>query len=125
MDRQEIIGVLAGLEDWFSMDHDERFAGYDARFRTILNALEGAPNVVEAKVIKSTRHPTVSLQVVFDRASLGKNAKEVADDLYAGSPKIRLQPVGEDGLNISVHTLNDGEDRMVAEGLRRVLSMGG
>lgn len=125
LDRQDIVGVVASLTEWFSMDHEARFADYDAKFATILNALEGAPNVREAKVVKVSRHPGVTLHVVLDSAALGKTAQEVVDELYAESPRIRVLRQGEDTLNVNVHTLNDGEDRIVADRLRRVLTMRG
>ena len=38
-----------------------------------------------------------------------------------GNPGIRVLPEGTDGLNINVHTLNDGEEQVVAERLKAVL----
>ncbi len=123
LDRQDIVGVVTGLNEWFSMDHEARFAEYDTKFATILNGLEGAPNIREAKVVEVSRHPGVTLHVVLDSATLGKTAQEVADELYAENPRIRVLRQGKDTLNVNVHTLNDGEDRIVADGLRRVLTM--
>ena len=124
LDTQEIVGVLTGIEDWFSMDHDARFAEYDGRMSTIANGLEGAPNVVEAKKVETARHPGVTMHVVLDTASLGKSVEEVVDELYEGESRVRVMKEDEKTLNVCVHTLNDGEDRIVAQGLRQVLTGG-
>jgi L-seryl-tRNA(Ser) seleniumtransferase len=122
LDTQEIVGLLTGIEDWFSMDHDARFAEYDARMATIANGLEGAPNVIETKKVETARHPGVTMHVVLDTASLGKSVEEVVDDLYEGESRIRVMKEDEKTLNVCVHTLNEGEDRVVAQGLRQVLT---
>ncbi len=122
LDTQEIVGLLTGIEDWFSMDHDARFAEYDARIATIANGLEGAPNVIETKKVETPRHPSVTCHVVFDTASLGKSADQVVDELYEGDSRIRVQKANDNTLNVCVHTLNDGEDRLVAQGLRQTLT---
>lgn len=122
LDIEEVVGLLTGIEDWFSMDHDDRFAEFDARMSTIINGLEGAPNVTGAQKIETPRHPGVTLHVSFDKESLGKSADAVVDELYENG--VRIQKQDETTLNICVHTLNDGEDRQVAQGLRQVLTGG-
>ena len=121
LDRQEIVGLVVGLDEWLSMDHEARFSEYDETFARIQKGLEGASHVRATKVVRSGRHPGVSLHVVLDSEGLGKSAQEVSDELYAGNPRIRVLHEGGDTININVHTLNEGEDEIVAERLRKVL----
>ena len=45
----------------------------------------------------------------------------IEEELDAGSPRIWLASEGDDTLAINVHTLNEGEDRTIAERLRDAL----
>jgi D-glucosaminate-6-phosphate ammonia-lyase len=121
VDRQEIIGLVVGLEEWFSMDHEARFREYDIKFDAIKHGLQGVASVRKAEVVRTTRHPGVTLHVVIDSETLGKQARDVMDELQKGKPGIRMLVAGQDMLNINVHTLKDGEEQIVAQRLRQVL----
>ena len=125
LDRQEIAGVVAALDEWFTMDHEARFSEYDAKIAIIQEGLQGASHLRETEAVRTSRHPGVTLHVVLDSEALGKSAQEVADELYAGNPRIRVLREGSDTLNINVHTLNDGEERIVADRLRDLLEKAG
>ncbi len=124
LDLPDIVGLLTGVEDWFTMDHEARFAEYDAKITTIINELKVAPNVIETKKVETPRHPSVTLHVAFDSESLGKSLEDVINALYDGNPRIRVREENENTLNVCVHTLKDGEDRIVARRLRQVLANG-
>ena len=120
----EIVGLLTGVEDWFTMNHEARFAEYDSKFATLIRELEGKTNVIGVKKIETPRHPGVCLHVVFDEKALGKSVEEVVDALYNGDPRIRVREGDGNTLDLSVHTLNEGEEMIVAEGIERVLAGG-
>lgn len=122
LDTEEIVGLVTGIGDWFSMDHDARFAEYDARMATIANGLEGAPNVIETKKVETPRHPGVTFHVVLDTDSLGKSVGQVVEELYEGEHRIRVMEEDEKTLNVCVHTLLEGQDRIIAQGLRQVVT---
>ena len=122
IDRQEIFGLVAALEAWFSMDHEKRFMEYDAKFDVIERGLQGIPNVLGTKVLHVPRHPGVTLHLVLNTTGLGKNAQQVARELQDGNPCIRVLSEGDDTINVNVHTLNEGEERVVADRLRSVLT---
>ena len=91
----------------------------------IQKGLQGAPYLRETEVIRTSRHPGVTLHVVLDSEGLGKSAQEVADELYAGNPRIRVLQEGNDTLNLNVHTLNDGEEQVGGDRLRALLEKAG
>ena len=54
---------------------------------------------------------------------MGKNADEVAKELLDGSPRIRLAGEGgDDTLVVNVHTLNEGEEQIIADRMKEVLA---
>ncbi len=125
LDRQEIVGLVTALEDWFSMDHEERFEGYGAKFDVIEGALQGLSAVRRARVEQVARHPGVTLLASLDTQALGKTVQQVIAELRDGNPSVRVLSAGTDTLNINVHTLNDREEHVVADRLKSVLGIEG
>jgi len=121
VDRQEIVGLVVAVEEWFSMNHEERFMVYNRRFDVIEKAVKGLANVNEAKVVRVTRFPGVTLHVTLNTQRLGKDAQSVVRALDAGNPRVRVLLGGPDTLNVNVHSLADGQAEVVAERLRAVL----
>jgi len=131
LDRQEIIGVVAALDRWFSMNHEDRIQQYEDRMAVIQKELRGVPSLSSdlisyKRLLGTTRHganyPGVSLQVVFNPEAVGKTAQQVAAELDAGNPRIWLFVEGDGTLVINTHVLNEGEDKILGERLREVLS---
>ncbi len=122
LDRQEIIGLVAALEDWFTMNHEDRLMLYTARFSVIEQALAGVGAVRETEVVPNTTFALAALDVLLNTEALGKTAQDVTRQLDVGTPRIRLSSRDNDALVINVHNLNEGEEAIVAERLREILS---
>ena len=120
VDRQEIVGVVTAINDWFNMDHEERILEYDARFSTIIDAIIDIEGV-KTKRIEITHYVPYRLQVRLDTNVVGKNALQIKNELDTGDPSIWLGARTDDTLEIVVNTLNHGEDQIVAHQLRRAL----
>jgi D-glucosaminate-6-phosphate ammonia-lyase len=117
LDRQEIVAVVVALQGWLTMDHAARFASYEKRAASLHGALKGVPNLE----ITPDGCPVSGLRVVVEEKAAGKTATEVAAELQAGNPSIWVHLEG-DAITISVSTLVDGDELVVADGLKRVLA---
>jgi L-seryl-tRNA(Ser) seleniumtransferase len=123
LDRQEIVAVVLALEEWLTMNHEERFLRYGARADVILRAVAGVPGVEAYRIsARETPLPVVrdGVRLVFDPAKAPKTAAAVADALRAGDPMVWVYAQG-DTLNVSVAFFADGEEAIVAERLRQAL----
>lgn len=120
VDRQEVVATVVALQEWFSMNHEERFALQERRIQTIAHALEGLPHITVQRLWER-QGPWLRLQVTLDEKALGRTASTVQQALRQGNPSIRVRAEGNRIL-IAVHTLQEGEDRIVAERLRAALS---
>lgn len=120
VDRQEVVATVVALQEWFSMNHEERFALQERRIQTIAHALEGLPHITVHRLWER-QGPWLRLQVTLDEKALGRTASTVQQALRQGNPSIRVRAEGNRIL-IAVHTLQEGEDRIVAERLRAALS---
>lgn len=119
VDRQDVVAVIAALDEWFTMNHEDRLISIDNRLTTMEGDLQGIPNV-EAKVVRHENFWGASLQLTLD-SKLGKTAKEVADDLDRGEPRIWVNPETENTIIVNAHTLQEGEGAIVARELRQSL----
>lgn len=123
VDRQEIVGVVAALKRWFSMNHEDRFLAYKRKFDAIQQGLRGARNVKETRLVPNPFPAWPSrLDVRIDTRTLGKNCDQVARELIEGYPSIDVATEGQDTIVLNVHNLNEGEETIVIEKLRTVLA---
>ena len=123
VDRQEIVGPVTALEAWLDIDHEERLVRYGVRFSAIEQAVQGVSGLKETKVVTTNNFYGVSLHLVLDTGKLDKTAADVLNELLEGTPRIRLAAEGDDTLTVNVHTLNEGEEHVIADRLRDILDV--
>jgi seryl-tRNA(Sec) selenium transferase len=119
LDRQEIVAVVAALEEWLAMDHDQRLAGQEQTLRTIGQELDGLPGVQVEYLRRDGAAPRL-LRVQIDPAAAARAAPVVIADLRAGSPPIYVG-TEPDALLVNPSTLFPGEEQIVAQRLRALL----
>ena len=66
-------------------------------------------------------HTLSNLHVTFDTAISGKDAAQVAQELDAGTPRIKVNTHGKETIVISAYTLNAGEEDIIANAMRHLL----
>ena len=120
IDRQEIIATVVALREWMTMNHEDRFASQERRIQTIESSLKGLPNVTTEQIWEK-QGPWMRLRITVDESALGKTAESIQEELRRGDPCIWVG-VAQEPLTIAVHNLMEGEDQVVAERLREVLS---
>ena len=121
IDRQNIIAVVASLKAWFTMNHEDRLLENERRLSTMQTKLQGIPNV-EATVAQSKQFWGFTLYVGLDSKALGKNAQQVAAELDQGNPRIMVETEDEEKITVIPHGLHEGEEDIVVDRLREVLS---
>jgi L-seryl-tRNA(Ser) seleniumtransferase len=124
LDRQTIVSVVVALQEWLETDHDQRWAGYTEKVRTIAACVRGAANVMTAPMYftmdeRLESDPVNCLALRFDSGS-GKSARSVSDVLASGDPSIRTV-ILDDVLIIAVDTVLDGQELVIGERLRQAL----
>ena len=121
-DRQQVVAVVVALDAWFTMDHEARIAEYDRRITAIERAAKGLPGVETDVYWSPDSFYGSFLTITVEAATLGKDAKQIGVEMYEGEPSILLQTPDAETVRIFVYTLTDGEDRMIADRLKAVLT---
>ena len=132
--REEVVGMLVAIESWVHRDHAAEWAGWVTRAEVIAAAARQVPGVTaivarEPWEDRSNRSPRVTLR--WTAAQLGLTGQQAADLLYDGEPRVAIGGAmdrpregmpGDAGIALTTSMLAPGDERVVAERLRAVLS---
>ena len=123
VDRQEMIGAVAAVKRWMTIDHEDRLVQAEQQCQTIIAPLRGIPGVKVELIDNVIGHLAYGVNLEVDPAVAGLTVHEVVDRLKAGDPPIwtRVRD-GEDCITIHVFGLSNGEDEIVGERLAALLS---
>lgn len=122
IDRQEVVAVYAALREWLTMNHEDRFAAYEARISTLRSDLSAIPNIKLSGY--PDNGPFEGLRITIDAEKLGKSAVEIVAELDSGNPAIWVRFRPEDDANsfiVRMPTLKEGGEKVIAERLREIL----
>ena len=116
IDRQEMIGLVAAVRRWFTMDHEERLANVEQQCQNVIAPLKNVSGVT-VKMIESTvgNHP-FGVQLNVDPTKTTLTVQDVVDKLKMGDPPIwtRVEE-NEDYIVIHPFGFAEGEDKIVGE----------
>ena len=122
-DRGEVIGVVAALRRWFSMDHERRLAIEEAKrtaFYRVLNDISGVDVVVPTT---PQLGPNTTVFIHFDPAVLGLGGHEVIKRLEEGDPPIWTRTHDDGGsIGIGVQMLSDEQVETVIQRITEIVS---
>lgn len=132
--KEQIVGMVAAV-DWFLSQTDE---GMQAEFRKradlIAATLKDLPTMQSQILVPPLANQVPHLLLQYDQAKIKISPLEVAEKLRRGTPSIEVNPAtgrtdGAAGLPSNANTivvgvwmLNPGEDVIVANRLKEVLS---
>jgi L-seryl-tRNA(Ser) seleniumtransferase len=116
VDRQEIVGAVAAVRHWMTMNHEERLAKAERQCRTIQAPLLRIPGLNATIMENVIGHQPFGVRLDVDPAVTGKTNHDVVNELKEGDPPVwtRVKD-GEDFIAIHVFGLRDGEEEIVSE----------
>jgi L-seryl-tRNA(Ser) seleniumtransferase len=116
VDRQEMMGVLAAVRRWMTMNHEERLADSESKSRTILSSLQGIPGLKVELIDNVIGHQAFGVTLSIDPQEAGMTGQDLVARLKEGDPPIwtRVRD-GEEQIIIHVFGLRDGEDAIVGQ----------
>ena len=116
IDRQEMVGAVAAVRRWMTMNHEERLAETETKCRNMLNPLQGIPGVTVELLDNIIGHQPYGVTLEVDSSVTGISAHDVVDLLKAGDPPIwtRVRE-GDTGIVLHAFGLNEGEDKIVGQ----------
>jgi D-glucosaminate-6-phosphate ammonia-lyase len=120
LDRQEIVAVMVAIQEWFTMDHDERLALQERRLTAISQRLAGAPGVTTTVLHNVGPAPRV-LRITLDPGVARQDHDSLIRGLTSGTPAIAVGTDGN-GILVNVSTVWQGDEEIVADRLAGLLT---
>ena len=116
VDRQEMIGAVAAVRHWMTMNHEDRLADSERRSRSILSACAGISGLRAELIDNVIGHHAYGLNLWVDPAVAGFDIYDLRDRLKDGDPPVWTRVRDEDDF-IAIHMfgLNPGEEITVGE----------
>lgn len=131
--REEIIGMWTAVEMWAKRDHGEEFRKWTSWLETINSQIKKIPGVTtEIKQPTGRSNPSPDLLVQWDPAIIPLTGYEVENVLWDQSPRIAVSGAGsylpfppnfKPNILINSSQLEEGEEKLIAESVYKVLSM--
>jgi len=125
--KEDTIALLAAVERFVKLDPQVEQKEWERRIGVIEQAVKDVPTVECERVTPLIANHFPHLQVTWDEKRVKVTRAQVTKELMAGDKPIQIGRVGgtgEKGILISVFTLQQGEERIVAERLVGILKKG-
>ena len=116
VDRQEMVGAVAAVRRWMTMNHEDRLAETELKCRNMLKPLQSIPGVTAELIDNIIGHQPYGVTLELDSAVASLAAEDVVNRLKAGDPPIwtRIRE-GDTGIILHAFGLNEGEDEVVGQ----------
>ncbi len=123
--KEDMVAAWAAVERFVHLDHKAEWREWEGRLAVIEKALEGIPTLHMERIVPPIANCVPHLLLTWDEKRFRLTPAQLARKLAAGDPPVQLGRVhgtGDKGTLVSVLMLQDGEERIVAERLRAVLT---
>jgi len=116
IDRQEMVGVVAAVRRWFTMNHEERLAQIEQQSQNIIAPLKNILGLKASMLGNIIGHKPFGVRIEVDESETGMTAQDIVNKLKAGDPPIWTRVLeGDDFIVIHSFGLREGQDKMVGE----------
>jgi L-seryl-tRNA(Ser) seleniumtransferase len=116
IDRQEIVGCVAAVRRWMTLNHEERLADAEQRSMIMVNALAGIPGVSATFIENVIGHHAFGVKLDVDPVVTGLTNQDVVDRLKQGDPPIWTRVRDhETFIILTTFGLKPGEEQVVAD----------
>jgi L-seryl-tRNA(Ser) seleniumtransferase len=123
--KEDMVALLAAVERFVKTDAAAEWREFSRRLGVLEAAVADVPTVRGERIVPPIANHVPHLQLTWDERRLKLTRAHVTRELAAGDPSIRIGRVpgtGDRGILISVLTLQEGEERVVADRLRAILT---
>jgi L-seryl-tRNA(Ser) seleniumtransferase len=124
--KEDMIALLAAVERYVKLDHQAERSEWERRIGVIEQALKDIPTLQTERLVPEIANHVPHVLLTWDEKRFKFTPADLTRQLAAGDPSIavgRVGGTGDKGLLVSVFTLQDGEEQLVAERLHTLLAV--
>jgi L-seryl-tRNA(Ser) seleniumtransferase len=121
--KEDMVALLAAVKRYVSIDHKAEWRSWERRLGVIEQALKEIPTLRCERIVPPIANHVPHLLLTWDEKRVFVTREQVTRKLAEGDPPIQIGRVagtGDKGVLISVFTLQDGEDELVARRLGKI-----
>jgi D-glucosaminate-6-phosphate ammonia-lyase len=125
--REEMIGMMAGVEEWVKRDHAAEWKNWLTWLDSINKKVSGIPGIttsIEEPTGLNNKYPI--LNISWDPSKLHVTGFDISEELGRSKPRIALpgddSVAGKSAISITAGHMQAGEEKIIAERLVEVLS---
>jgi L-seryl-tRNA(Ser) seleniumtransferase len=118
--KEEIMGLLAAVEQWVVRDHQAEWREWERRLQVIADAVTRFDSVSTPIRLPGRSNVTPHMSILWDADQVGVSPQEARRQLSIGEPRIEVSG-GEDSISINPYMMEEGEETVVAHRLTEVL----
>jgi D-glucosaminate-6-phosphate ammonia-lyase len=126
--KEEIVGLLTAVELYLQRDHAAERREYHAMLERAARRLAGVPTVFTELITNDDYSHSPRLSVQWDETRLGVTLDQMMERLVNGEPAIvatdmtKYRPNWKRGIGIFPYNLRPGEEIIVADTIRKILT---
>lgn len=121
--KEEMLGLLKAVELYLEEDQEARIAGFEAIVRDWIAALDPLPGVKARREFPNEAgQPMPRCVVEVDPAVIPLTSDAFVTQLWEGDPRIAVKPFGAHGISMTPDTLATGDERIVEERVREIVT---
>ena len=122
VNKEEILTMMVAVENYLSRDHEADWKLWEKQINHIHDAVASIEGAMPEKHVPDIANHVPSLRIKWDENKIKHTPPEVRQALRDGHPSIETVG-GEESVDITTWMMNPGEERIVAERLKEILSM--
>ncbi len=121
--KEEIVGLMTAVRWYLDLDHTALMQTYEEQVGRVIEAFAGDACITARRSFPSEAgQPMPRAELLLDEPKRGITRDEVLRQLLEGRPAISLAPSGQQGLFINPQTLQPGQEGIIIERLKEILS---
>ena len=120
VNKEEMLGMLAAIERYLSIDHEDEAKDFQKRAETIRAGAAAVPGVTAEIFVPEVANHVPHVRITWDAAAKGLSAGDAVRLLKDGEPSIGTRNEGP-AIVVGVWMMRPGEDKIVARRLKQVL----
>jgi L-seryl-tRNA(Ser) seleniumtransferase len=123
--KEDMIALLAAVERYVRLDHQAEWREWERRIDVIEQALRDIPTLQCERIVPPIANHVPHLILSWDETRVKMTRQRLTRELANGDPPIligRVSGTGDKGVLISVFVLQEGEERVVADRLHKLLA---
>jgi len=123
--KEDMVAVLAAVERYVRTDHQAEGRAWERRIEVIEKALKDIPTLACERIVPPIANHVPHVILSWGEKRLKITRQRLTRELADGDPPVqigRVSGTGDKGVLISVFALQDGEEQIVADRLRAILT---